>query len=158
VETGLHETAQQWFRTILKTKSEHEEAIVGLAASLRAGGSEPEAEKLLLEKIGTNAHPGPRVLNALAWLRATAKTDSLRNGAQAEQMARQAAGALQEQNFLVQRTLAAALAEQGKFQDAAKIAEDAVGIANAAGRQSDADEIRIQLESYRANKPFRAER
>jgi hypothetical protein len=55
-------------------------------------------------------------------------------------------------------TLAAALAEAGNFNDAAKVAQDAVPLANIRGDYDLAAAIRARVKLYLEKKPYRREK
>jgi hypothetical protein len=54
-------------------------------------------------------------------------------------------------------TLAAALAEAGRFSEAVKVAQAAVAGAGAAGQTNLAAQIRARLDLYQAQRPYREE-
>jgi hypothetical protein len=68
----------------------------------------------------------PRVLNGLAWFRATAAEARFRNGREAVRLARQAIEIRDETSF--RDTLAAALAETGEFDQALRVQTEATQI------------------------------
>ena len=86
---------------------------------------------------------------------ATASDESLRDGARAVELARgvnQATGGRVPQ---VLDALAAALAANGEFEEAVRVAASAVELAAAQGQQALAQEIRARGEGYRQRRPFR---
>jgi tetratricopeptide (TPR) repeat protein len=92
--------------------------------------------------------------NNLAWLLATTSQASLRNGEKAVQLARQANDVAGGKDPMILRTLAAALAESGRFDDAAQNAQKAIELAQAAGRQDLAEHINGELQRYKAGLPL----
>ena len=156
LDTAHYDTAQNCFGRAMKLDANSDEALVGLATVYRAQGNETEADKLLAP-VAQNSQ-NARVLNALAWLRATAKIDNLRNGAEAERLVRQAIQLLGQPNLFVQQTLAAALAEQGKFDQAVTAATEARHMAQQMNRERDVAELDKQLESYRSGKAYRSDK
>lgn len=155
---GRHELAESWLRAAMGIDPQMEDAITGLASVLRAQGKEAEAEALLVQSLSRVREPGARLLNGLAWLRATAKDPSLRNGREAEELARRAGQLVGRPNLFIQGTLAAALAEQGKYSEAHRVANEALRLAREADRPSEAAELQAQVEKYAAGEPHRAER
>lgn len=141
------------FFKALELDPNSDEAIVGMATVFRAKGNELEADKLLTP--AARKTESARVLNALAWLRATARTDSLRNGAEAESLVRRAIQLLGQPNLFVQQTLAAALAEEGKFDQAVAAAAQARQMAEQMNRDRDIATLDEQIAGYRAGKPYR---
>jgi tetratricopeptide (TPR) repeat protein len=92
--------------------------------------------------------------NNLAWLLGTSSEASLRNGARALDLARDAARLSDYNDPHVLDTLAAAFAETGQFAEAIKVAEQAIQLAPAQTNAVLADAVRLRLEGYRAGKPF----
>jgi tetratricopeptide (TPR) repeat protein len=93
--------------------------------------------------------------NNLAWILATGKDASLRDGTKAVELARQAnesAGGTDPNRL---DTLAAALAEAGKFSDAINIGQKALELARAAGRQDLVTELTAELKLYESGLPCR---
>ena len=91
-----------------------------------------------------------RALKQLAWLLATAGDASVRNGAEALTVAK--ALLLQGESPETLRTLAAALAAQGDFAQAAASASRALGLVTNDSALSSA--LQNELALYRAGKPF----
>ena len=98
------------------------------------------------------------VLNNMAWVLATAPEPSTRNGEKAIAMAQRAVSLTGNRQPRTLATLAAALAETGRFPDAVTTAERALQLAIDQGNFSLADSIRAQRELYRSNLPFRDNR
>ena len=90
----------------------------------------------------------------LAWLLATSTDDTVRNGANAlalaEQVMRANPNALTSLN-----TLAAALAENGRFAEAIAAVERGLAGARAANDPSAVAQLEAQLAAYRAGRPWR---
>ena len=91
----------------------------------------------------------------LAWVFATNPNDVTRDGVKAEKFARQAMQVAGGRNALVLRTLAAALAEAGKFDEAIAAASQALAQARAEGNGGLVEELEATLVLYRAGKPLR---
>lgn len=94
-------------------------------------------------------------LNNLAWLLATLPDDSLRNGAKAVLLGERASQLSGGADPVVQRTLAAAYAEAGRFNEASSTARRAFELAQAAGNNDLTAAIRSQMEYYADAKPYR---
>jgi tetratricopeptide (TPR) repeat protein len=94
-------------------------------------------------------------LNNLAWLLATGSNPSLRNGARAIQLARQADQLSGGTNALVLRTLAAAYAEAGQFGKAIESARTAMQLGRSHGDDSLATELQQQIALYELGLPYR---
>ena len=99
----------------------------------------------------------PEALNDLAWILATHPDPTLRNGAQAVQLAERLCQLAGAPNALFLGTLAAAYAEAGRFTNAVQTAEQARALALAAGETQRVQTTEKQLGFYRAGKPFRSE-
>lgn len=95
-------------------------------------------------------------LNDLAWLRATAAQESLRNGAEAVELARKANDLAHAQNPAVLGTLAAALAEKKDFPGAVETARHGIKLANTTTNTALARTIESQMKFYEAGQPFRS--
>ncbi|RMG39663.1 MAG: tetratricopeptide repeat protein [Planctomycetota bacterium] len=93
----------------------------------------------------------PFILNELAWLLATCPSDVVRSGDRAVELAEAACELTGRRNGNYLDTLAAALAEAGRFAAAVRTAREAMGKAGPAVRA----EIRERLKLYEAKKPFR---
>jgi tetratricopeptide (TPR) repeat protein len=90
--------------------------------------------------------------NNLAWILATCPDAALRNGNKAVELASRANQMTDGQNPIVLHTLAAALAEAGRFPDAAQTADRALELAGSnSGLKG---QLEQELELYRVNKPF----
>ncbi len=96
------------------------------------------------------------VANQLAWILATHPDPSLRNGAEAVDWALHACQSEGADDPALLDTLAAAYAEQGRWDDAVNTATQALGLARAAGPEPVAAEIEARLELYRQRKPYRS--
>jgi Tfp pilus assembly protein PilF len=93
--------------------------------------------------------------NNLAWLLATCPKASLRNGAEAVELALQAVQATAEPNPGVLDSLAAAYAEAGQFDRAVQTARDAETLAVLQNESALAKDIQGRIALYEARKPFR---
>jgi tetratricopeptide (TPR) repeat protein len=96
----------------------------------------------------------PTVQNNLAWLLATCPEASLRNGARAVELARQANAMTGGENPTILRTLAAALAEAGRFSEAVESAQRALPLAEGQSNTSLAGQLQVEMKLYQAGSPF----
>ena len=113
-----------------------------------------EKQALLHFEASLSIHPGnPSALSNLAWILATSADASLRNGVRALQLAEQLPLSSEGQNPVFLKTLAAAYAEVGRFNDAIQTVSQAISLAETSGQ--DAAEARRQLKSYQAMHPYR---
>jgi Flp pilus assembly protein TadD len=96
-------------------------------------------------------------LSNLAWLLATCAEPTMRNGDQAVELAQHANQLSGGENPIVLRTLAAAVAEIGRFPDAQKYLLKAIELARSAGRQEMVDQLTGELKLYQASRSFHQE-
>jgi Tfp pilus assembly protein PilF len=96
----------------------------------------------------------PIFLNNLAWLLAAADDPSLRNGAEAVQLAGRACDLTHYHGPYYIGTLAAAYAEAGRYEDAVKTAEQARALAITSGEKDLAERTLKLLEIYRSRHPY----
>ncbi len=94
-------------------------------------------------------------LNNLAWILSTSPEAALRNGARAVELAKEADRLSQNNNPIFVRTLAAALAEAGQFENAINTAESAARLANAQGQPALARQLAEDADLYRRKLPLR---
>ena len=96
----------------------------------------------------------PTLQNNLAWLLATSPQASLRNGARAVELARQANGLTGGENPVILQALAAALAETGRFSEAVEAAQHALRLAEAETNTPLAGKLQLELTLYQSGSPF----
>ncbi len=97
----------------------------------------------------------PTVLNNLAWLLATCPIDAIRNGAEAVTLARRACELTRFADPRMLGTWAAAMAEAGQFAGAARLSEQAAGLALAQGQAELADVLRSRARIWAAGRSLR---
>jgi tetratricopeptide (TPR) repeat protein len=93
--------------------------------------------------------------NNLAWIMATSRTPSIRNGTRAVELAGRADHLTGGKNAVVSATLAAAYAECGRFPEAVQAAQRGLGLATSSGNTALADAIRAQIKLYQSGNPSR---
>ena len=98
------------------------------------------------------------VLNNLAWVLSTFPEDSVRDGSKALALAERARQIMGDSSPGFLRTMAAAFAECGQFDQATKAGERAVELASTQGDTSLSEALRDDLARYRRNRPLRTER
>jgi Tfp pilus assembly protein PilF len=96
----------------------------------------------------------PAIQNNLAWLLATCPDSSLRDGAKAVELARQANALTGGKNPTVLHTLAAALAESGRFSEAVDTAQQALRLAAEQSHTELVEHLQSELQLYQAGSPY----
>jgi Tfp pilus assembly protein PilF len=94
-------------------------------------------------------------LNNLAWLLAAGPDDSLRDGRRAIELAVKLNRVTQQNNPFYIRTLAAAYAEAGQFENAVETGQRASGLAHVQGQHALAAQIQEETDLYRQRRPLR---
>jgi protein O-mannosyl-transferase len=94
------------------------------------------------------------ILNNLAWILATSRDDTVRNGAEAIKLAEKACSLSQYKFPVLLGTLAAAYAEAGRFADAISTAEKACAEASASGKTAVLKKNQELLELYRGGRAY----
>ncbi len=95
------------------------------------------------------------LLNDTAWVLATNPNASIRNGAEAVELAERAVQLSDGREPAVLGTLAAAYAETGRFPEAVQTARKALDLARQQNNQSLAESNRAKIPLYEAGTPFR---
>jgi tetratricopeptide (TPR) repeat protein len=96
------------------------------------------------------------LLNDIAWTLATNPNASIRNGAEAVELAQRAVQLSDGREPAVLGTLAAAQAEAGRFLEAVQTAREALELATQQDNSSLAESIKAKIPLYEARTPFRA--
>jgi spermidine synthase len=146
------------------------EAESELRASLRLNDRAPQVHydlgMLLLqqrkldaavEELRSATHLDPNFLPAaqnLAWVLATSPRQTSADAREALALAQQADAITQHSDPEVADTLAAALAANGKFDDATAIAQRAADLAVASGKSNIAEQIRSRIAKYRQKQRY----
>jgi protein O-mannosyl-transferase len=127
---------------------------VGLGlALLRLGkrGQSAEAFRGALRADGRNA----TALRTLAWILSTSRDPALRNGAEALQLATALCASGPQPKPRQQEVLAAALAENGRYEEAVALSREAAKAARAQGDLQLARSIRARSQIYARGEPYR---
>lgn len=152
LDRGHLAEAIQQYREALALDPRCPGARIGLAEALARQGQFSAA----LEEFRAAHQADPRdpaVLNGLAWLLATCPEPSVRDGSEALRLAQSACTLTGYEDFASLRSLAAAYAAVGRWAEAVATAEQALKQAESQ-HPSAADEIRHQLQRYRAAQPL----
>jgi Flp pilus assembly protein TadD len=153
-QKGKLDEAIAQFQWALQILPDNESIHFNLAKALFQKGRLGEA--ITQFKLALQLEPADmEALNNLAWCLATCPQASLRNGATAVQLARQANELAGGKNPVILATLAAAFAETGRFGDAVRTAQKAIDLARTAGRRDLAAKLDGELQRYQAGLPLR---
>jgi len=153
LRSGQLDEAIAEFQEVLAVQPDSAEAQNDLANALSKKGREAEAIQHWEKALASRPQYVP-ALNNLAWALATSPDASLRNGARAVQLARQANQLSDRKNPLILRTLAAACAEDGQFSEAAVTAGLALQQAAIQHDTALMNSIESQSKLYEAGQPF----
>ena len=130
------------------------EARANLAQLLSAHGLAAEAVGEFQQVLAVRADH-PQALAGLAWVRATAGDDRLRNPAEAVQLAERAAAVGGRRDLTVLDALAAAYAAAGRYDEAVATVRSGIDLAVATGRPAVVVQLRQRLELYQRGQPYR---
>ena len=151
-QTGDLAGAINQYEAALRSKPDDELARVNLGIALWQSGRSAEAIPHF-QKVLERAPNDLTAQKYLAWVLATNPEAALRNGARAVELARQANILTGGENPGVLHTLAAALAETGRFPEALATAQRALLRAEANPRL--AGQIQYEMTFYQAGRPLR---
>jgi Flp pilus assembly protein TadD len=154
VNTGNAEEAAEQFQQALRLKPDHVEAHLNLAFLRFGQGKSQEALDHFSQALALDPDIAVRSCNQAAWAMATYPDASTRNGPLALALARKLCGARGPAQADLLDTLAAALAENDQFREAAAVASEALSLAKAQNPRW-VPAIQARLELYRSGRPFR---
>ncbi len=153
---GQTEEAVAEYRGLLRDGPASAQLYYLLAITLAQAKKGREAIRVLrdgIEKVGDD----PKLNEYIAWLLATSPDPAVRDGGEALGFAKRAADSKMGTDPSSLDTLAAAYAEQGRFEEAVATAEKALDLARKQARQDLAGPIEQRLLLYRAGRPYREE-
>ena len=142
------------FAAALRIEPDYAEAHYNLGLAMASQGRISEAIAQYRETLRLKPD-WPPALSRLAWILATDRNASLRNGAEAVQSAERLCEITGHRQADALDALAAAYAEVGRFNDAIQVAQKAVELANAAEHRDLAGHIQERLKLYQAGSPYR---
>jgi tetratricopeptide (TPR) repeat protein len=125
-----------------------------LGAALASIGREREAVAQWQQTLVYDPENGDAASN-LAWVLATSRDSGLRDAARALEYAKRAASLPGGNNPIVYRTLAAAMAENGQFEEAIGSAEHGRVLAQATGNSALADEMTRWITLFKDGRTLR---
>ena len=151
---GSIDEAITHFQKALQIKPDFAQARQSLSGVLSA--REGILKSLVERREAIRLHPSDAaLLNDTAWTLATNPNASVRNGAEAVELAQRALKLAGDNEPAILGTLAAAYAEAGRFPEAVRTAEQAARLAAAKGDRMLAQQLRSCLEQYTSGKPYR---
>jgi tetratricopeptide (TPR) repeat protein len=153
LQKGRVDEAIACYQKALQIKPTFAEAHNNLGVALLQKGNVSEA--IVHFQQAVQIEPGdPAAQNNLAWLLATCPQASLRNGNKAVELARQINELTGGKDPGILHTLAAALAETGRFSEAVETAQRALRLAGAQSNMRLAGQLEFELKLYQAGSPF----
>ena len=148
------DSAIQTCRSALLLRPLDPDCHTTLAIALDEKGNPAEAIQHYNKALELAPKSIPALTN-LAWLLATSREASLRNGLKAVELAKEADRLVGGTNALVLRTLAAAYAENGEFANAIGTARSAMELARMHGEDSLMMDLDQQIALYELGIPYR---
>lgn len=151
--TGRLEQAAAAYERLLKLRPRDPQLYKNAASVFERLGRRPQVISVLND--AHNLFPGdPEVANNLAWCLATSRQPALRDGARAIELAQAAQVTLGGDAPGMLDTLAAALAEAGRFPEAVQTAQRAIELAKAQSRVDLAAGLTQRLKLYQTGQPY----
>src|SRR3954468_16891276 len=154
LEKGELDGAIQACRSALLLRPSDVDSQTTLAIALEENGNPTEAIQHYQKALDVAPSSIPTLTN-LAWLLATTRDASLRNGLKAVELAKQADRLVGGTNTLVLRTLAAAYAENGEFANAITTARSAMQLARMHDESAMMTDLNQQIALYQLGMPYR---
>ena len=153
--SGRPRDAGRVWRRSVALDPRQEAVWMNLGAAASARGDAVDAIGALRDGVAANPE-SLRLQAGLSWRLSTTPSAALRNGAEALRLAENvvARGGQRPESLDL---LGAALAEVGRFPDAAGLAERAIALARSQGRADLAGQIEERLALYREGRPYRAQ-
>jgi Flp pilus assembly protein TadD len=154
MQQGNLEQAVSAFQQAVAAAPHNGAALNNLATALARLGRRDEAIGYW-RRAAESSPDSPHILENLAWHLACSPEDGLRDGAQAALLAERACRQTRGRSATGLDALAAAYAEMGRYEDAARAARQAIDAARRSHDDHLAQEIENRLALYEANRPYR---
>jgi Flp pilus assembly protein TadD len=151
---GKLDEAEVQFRKAVELDPLHAQSRFNLGLVLFESGKVEAAIPQWRKALETSPNY-TEALKQAAWVMATHPEPSVRNGGDAVKFAERAAGITARKDPAVLDTLAAAYAEVGRFEEAARTSREALELASRMNRESGAVALRSRMALYEAKKPYR---
>lgn len=153
-QMGRPEEALHHFRSCVALRPKAAGAHANLGVVLSKTGHPAEAVREY--ETALEADPAQTAaMSNLAWILATCPDPAVRNGTRAVELASKADDITQHASPDVLRTLAAALAETGRFPEARQTINTAINLLESQGNHGLAEALKSEREWYQAGRPFR---
>jgi tetratricopeptide (TPR) repeat protein len=151
---GQFDLAIVHYQKALEIKPDYALARKNLAAVVSA--RDKILKSLAEQREAIRLHPNDAaLLNDAAWTLATNPNASVRNGAEAVELALRASKLSGGNDPAILGTLAAAYAEAGRFSDAVRTGQQSQRLAVAAGNHKLADQLGAEMGFFNSGKPYR---
>jgi protein O-mannosyl-transferase len=158
VKQHAQDEAMAHYSEALRLNPSFVEAHGNIASLLLEKGRTKDAAAHYVAALQTKADYLPAMVS-LAWIYATASGEvGTQHATEAVRLAERACQISGCKQSGLLDTLAAAYANAGRFEEAAKTAEQAFSIAKAAGENDFAESIRARIALYKNGSPFRSEK
>ncbi len=148
------EGALPYLQKVSELRPDKAGSHANLGVALRLLGRSAEAVAAYERALAIDPNQTAAQAN-LAWILATSPDAALRNGERAVELASQAAASTSNGNPVVQRTLAAALAESGRFAEAETAMLQALRLVESQGDANAAAVFKRELGLIRSRQPVR---
>ncbi len=152
-QLGRPDDAIAEYKTILNSAADYTPARVRLFETY-VRKNDVEAGKAVLQEGLRSSPDDTELLTSLAWLYATHPDPAVRNAAEAVRLAERACNLSNWANAHYLDVLAAAYAEAGQYDKAAKLVDDAIARVRRDGPSHILPVLQHRLQLYRSNQPF----
>ncbi|MCD6334854.1 MAG: tetratricopeptide repeat protein, partial [Candidatus Latescibacteria bacterium] len=153
-QEGRMRESEEQFRRVLRVRPDQDKAWENLGTVLMRQDRYREAADLF-QRWMRQAPDQPRAILSTAWLLAVCPDADVRNGREAVRLAEEVCRASGYRSPGALGVLAAAYAEEGRYEEAVRYAERAFEMAKAGGGNKLAHQIEAQLKLYKAHRSYR---
>jgi Flp pilus assembly protein TadD len=136
------------YRLAVEVDPDFAKAHINLGYHLSKKGQLNEAVSHYQQAIRVRPRDSAAI-NNLAWILATAKDPALRDSAEAVRLAEKACELTRHKNTVFLNTLAVAYASASRFDDAISTAEQALDLAESAGNESLAQQLKRRIKLFK---------
>ena len=154
LQEGRSQESEEQFRRILQVRPDQDKAWENLGAVFIRQGRFLEALELF-RRWGTLVPDRPGAILSQAWLLATCPDADVRDGKKALKLAKQICRASGYRRPGALGVLAAAYAEEGRYEEAVRYAQRALWLATRGRKDKLVSQIEVQLKLYKSHRPYR---